>query len=103
VISFANSSQFGNNAHIAPLAEINDGLIDVCILKRFPAWKSLYITLLLYSKKLTKSKYYKIIKAREVEIINDKNLPAHIDGDPIAFDSNVKISIIPESLNVIIP
>ncbi len=103
VISFANSSQFGNNAHIAPLAEINDGLIDICILKQFPVWKSLYITFLLYSKRLTKSKYYQIIKASELEIINNKNLKAHIDGDPIIFDSNIKISIIPESLNVIIP
>ncbi len=103
VISFANSSQFGNNAHIAPLAKINDGLIDICILKKFPAWKSLFITLLLYSKKLTKSKYYQIKKVRELEIINSEKLNAHIDGDPITFESNVKISIVPESLNIIIP
>jgi len=103
LISFANSSQFGNNAHIAPLAEINDGLIDICILKRFPIWKSLIITILLYSKKLTKSKYYQIKKASKVEIINNNELNAHIDGDPITFNSNVEIKIIPESLNVVIP
>ena len=103
VISFANSSQFGNNAHIAPLAEINDGLIDICILRRFPVWKSLFITFLLYSKRLTKSKYYQIKKVSEVEIINNGKLNAHIDGDPITFDTNVKIKMIPQSINVIIP
>ena len=103
VISFANSSQFGNNAHIAPLAEINDGLIDICILRKFPSWKSLFITMLLYSKKLTKSKYYQIKKVKELEIINNNQLNAHIDGDPITFNSNIKISMVPESLNIIIP
>jgi len=103
LVSFANSSQFGNNAHIAPLAEINDGLIDICILKQFPAWRSLFISILLYSKGLTRSKYYEVKKAKEIEIINENELKAHIDGDPIVFNENVKIKIIPESLAVIIP
>lgn len=103
LISFANSSQFGNNAHIAPLAEINDGLIDICVLKQFPAWRSLFISILLYSRGLTKSKYYEVKKAKEIEIINQSQLWAHIDGDPIVFNENVKIKILPESLRVIIP
>jgi diacylglycerol kinase (ATP) len=103
VISFANSSQFGNGAHIAPLAEINDGLIDICILKKFPVWKSFILAVLLYSKGLVKSKYYKVIKTPLVEIINAKMLKAHIDGDPVIFDSNLKIEIIPLSLKIIVP
>ncbi|MDF1551133.1 MAG: diacylglycerol kinase family lipid kinase, partial [Bacteroidales bacterium] len=103
LISFANSSQFGNNAHIAPLAEINDGLIDICVLKQFPKWRSIFIAFLLYSKGLLKSKYYEVSKAREIEIVNQKELKAHIDGDPILFNSNVKISIIPESIHILIP
>jgi len=103
LISLANSSQFGNNAHIAPLAEINDGLIDICILRKFSWWKAIYIVLLMYSKKLTKSKYYQVIKAKELEISEPMNLKMHIDGDPITFKSIVRIKIIPQSLNIIIP
>jgi YegS/Rv2252/BmrU family lipid kinase len=103
LISFANSSQFGNEAYIAPLAEINDGLIDICILKKFPWWKSLYIALLLYSKGLTKSKYYKVIKAQKLEIINSGMLKAHIDGDPVTFKSNIQLEVMPLSLKIIIP
>ena len=36
LISFANSSQYGNNVQIAPNAMIDDGFIDVCIIKDFP-------------------------------------------------------------------
>jgi len=103
LISFANSSQFGNNAHIAPLAEINDGLVDICILKKFAWWKSMFIAIHMFSKTLVKSKYYQVIKAKEIEITMPENLQMHIDGDPIIFNSIAKIKINPESLNIIIP
>jgi diacylglycerol kinase (ATP) len=40
MLSFANSSQYGNNAHISPKASVQDGLLDVCIIsKPFPLWR----------------------------------------------------------------
>lgn len=103
LVSFANSSQFGNNAHIAPLAQINDGMIDICILKRFPWWKSLSIAILLYSKGLAKSKYYHVMKTPKFRIINNQPLMAHIDGDPVIFSSDISAEIIPLSLKILVP
>ncbi len=103
LISFANSSQFGNEAHIAPLAQINDGLIDICILKKFPWWKSISIAILLYSKGLAKSKYYRVIKTPNLKIHNNKRLKAHIDGNPVIFNSDIFLKIIPLSLKIIVP
>ena len=101
LVSFANSSQFGNEAHIAPLAEINDGLIDVCILNRFPKYKAIGIIYQLYTKRLLKSKYYKVYKAKQVELKSDIELIAHIDGDPVNLGNNLNVRILPQSLNVI--
>ncbi|MGZ3778964.1 MAG: diacylglycerol/lipid kinase family protein, partial [Mucilaginibacter sp.] len=39
MLSFANSSQYGNNAHVSPKASVQDGLLDVCIIKPFPLYK----------------------------------------------------------------
>jgi len=103
LVSFANSSQFGNEAHIAPLALINDGLVDVCILEKFPWWKSFFLAFLLYTKGLTRSKYYSLIKTEKVLVKNTQNLKAHIDGDPITFNSDIHIVVDPSSLNIIIP
>ena len=36
VMTFANASQWGNNAYIAPQASIQDGKIDISIMSRFP-------------------------------------------------------------------
>ncbi len=102
VISFANSTQFGNNAHIAPLAKIDDGLIDICILQKFSILNALPLAVRLFAKNIHKSKYYELIKSNKVEIINSEDtLYAHIDGDPFSFNSNIKISIEHKSLKII--
>jgi YegS/Rv2252/BmrU family lipid kinase len=103
VISFANSSQFGNNAHIAPLAKINDGLIDLCILKEFPAYKAISLVYQLYTKRLPKSRYYKVHKAKHIQVKSETELLAHIDGEPIKLGNNLDIKILPKSLKIICP
>jgi len=100
-ISFANSTQFGNNAHIAPDASVNDGYIDVCVIEEFPHTELPNIGIRLFNKSLDQSKYVEIIKARNVIINIDKPLLAHIDGEPITLRDKVDIQIIPKSLNVI--
>lgn len=35
LISFANGSQWGNNAYIAPTADVADGKMDIAILRDF--------------------------------------------------------------------
>ena len=101
MISFANSSQFGNDAHIAPGAEINDGLIDVCILKKFPDFRSLEIIFRLYSRGLIKSKYYQIYKAKTVQLNYQTDILGHVDGEPVNFGKNLNVKITPSSLKMI--
>lgn len=101
MLSFANSSQFGNDAHIAPTAKINDGLIDVCILKKFPDFRSLEIIFRLYSRGLIKSRYYTIYKAKKIELTHQNNIIGHVDGEPVNFGKNIKLEIIEGSLKMI--
>jgi len=103
MISFANSSQFGNNAHIAPNAKINDGLIDICMLRQFPLIVSPIIAFRLFNKTMHKSKYIEIIKGKSIQIAHHSEIIAHVDGEPILLTKNLKIDIRPLSLNVIVP
>lgn len=103
LISFANSTQFGNNAHIAPLAIIDDGYLDICILQKIPFYAAPVIALRLFNKTIHKSKYYQTIRAKEIEILNPDRIQAHIDGEPVEFSSNMNLKIVPASLNVIVP
>ena len=100
LISFANGSQWGNNAYIAPTADISDGLIDIAILKDFKFMNALSIGYRMFTKSLDKSSFLEIIKAKEV-IVKQKGTIAHIDGEPIEIGNELRIKINPLSLKVI--
>ena len=101
-ISFANSDQFGYNTSISPHAKIDDGLIDICIMKKVPLWKTGFLAPLLFMKKIDKSPYVEIIRASEVEIIQ-KNKRINLDGESIKMSENLHIKVLPRSLVVIVP
>jgi diacylglycerol kinase (ATP) len=103
LISFANSSQYGNNFHIAPQAVIDDGLIDVCLIKDFPKYTAPALLVSLVDQSIDKSKYDRIIKARKISIQHNKPLLGHVDGEPVNFGTEVNIEIMPLALNVVVP
>lgn len=101
LISFANSSQFGNNAYISPHAVIDDGLIDVCMLQEFPMIESGALAVKLMNKRIDKSKYMTIVRGRRVQIKSEKNIKAHIDGEPINLPKEINLEINAASLKMI--
>ncbi len=100
-ISFANSSEFGNHAHVAPLAVIDDGFIDVCIVSPFPKLMLPIMVIHMYIKTLHKSIYTKTIKAKKVQFFITDRQEVHLDGEPIVFDKDLTIEINPLSIKVI--
>jgi YegS/Rv2252/BmrU family lipid kinase len=102
-ISFANSDQFGYNTTIAPKAEIDDGLIDVCIVKKFPLVELPFIANLLYWKQIDKSKYVEVIKAKKIKLTQEKNKTINLDGEPVKLGKVLNIKINPLSLKIIVP
>jgi YegS/Rv2252/BmrU family lipid kinase len=102
LISFANGSQWGNNAYIAPTADISDGIMDIAILRDFKLMNGLAIGYHLFRKTLHLSTYLEVIKAKEV-IVKQQGIIAHIDGEPIEAGNELKIKVNPLSLKVIVP
>ncbi len=103
LVSFANSSQFGNNTSIDPGASVDDGFIDVCIVGKIPYWKTIFLAPLLFIKKFDQTRYVEIIRAREVKVKRKKGKGIHLDGDPMQIGKNFTMKINPLSLNVLIP
>jgi YegS/Rv2252/BmrU family lipid kinase len=103
LISFANSDQFGYNTSIAPEARIDDGFMDVCIVKKIPLYSMPFVLLLLAIRKIHWTSFVQIIKAREVLVHTSDELIVNIDGEPVTMRGPLKISLIPHSLKVIIP
>ena len=102
-VSFANSSQFGNNTSIDPSASVNDGFIDVCIVGKVPFWKTIFLVPLLFIRKFDQTKYIEIIRAKEVILKRKKGKNIHLDGDQKIMGKELAIRIHPLSLNVVVP
>lgn len=102
ILSFANTSQYGNNAYIAPHASVRDGLLDLCILKRPAFFEIMWFLLFFISSKLYKLSYYKEIQCREVVVEGDIHR-VHIDGDAYLMESPIHLKVLPGALKVVVP
>ncbi len=103
MISIANSSQYGNNVHIATDASVTDGLLDVCIVRPFPKILLPYYGVKMLAKKVHGSKHLTVIKGAEITIQQEGFFYAHTDGEPIIGEGAINIKVCPLSLNVIVP
>ncbi|GAB3923374.1 diacylglycerol/lipid kinase family protein [Mucilaginibacter myungsuensis] len=102
MLSFANSSQYGNNAHVSPYASVQDGLFDVCVIKPFPLWKFVYMGLIMFTKTADKSKYVEIIRGKHITVKRDAEGPIHLDGEPMVMGTKIDIEVMPAALNIIV-
>jgi diacylglycerol kinase (ATP) len=101
MLSFANSDQFGFNARIAPTAVIDDGYLDLCIVRKPRIYYAAFVIPFIFMGLLHKTPFVKIIRAKEIKVVQLKNNIAHIDGDEIELGKLIEVSIIPKSLKII--
>lgn len=103
LLTFANSSQFGNNAVIAPFADVQDGILEVSMMSKFPAYAAPHLIYRLMNNIIHKSRYFEMDKGKIVTVKNSNSLQGHIDGEPVTFQGNLEIRVVPASLSVIVP
>lgn len=103
LVACGNASQYGNNAYIAPHADIQDGQMDVTILSPFTPIDIPALAIQLFTKQIDKNSKIKTMKAHSLSIIRNHPGVMHLDGEPIMADSRVDISMIPHSLKVFTP
>lgn len=102
LISWANSSQFGNNAVISPESKIDDGYFEICIVKKLPRILIPILLFRLFNKSIQHSKYVEIIKCKEAQILCDDGR-SHLDGETYNLGSEIKIKNNPLSLKIFTP
>jgi len=82
LITFANASQFGNNAYIAPGASMTDGLIDVVVVKKFSKiWLPVF-AVALFTKLIPKLSFVDCYKAKQIDLELADTPYFHFDGEP---------------------
>lgn len=98
---FANSRQYGNNAYIAPQAQLNDGFIDVGLIKTFPWYAAPVLLLRLFTGSIHHSRYYHSFKAKKINILNREKVWMHMDGEVRSFTESIRIGLHQHKLKVL--
>lgn len=103
LITIANAAQYGNDAFIAPHANIKDGKLDVCILKPFRFYNIPQTGWRLFNKTIDKSSFWEFYHSSEVKIYRDNKEAVHYDGEPAIMDKELDIKVKKKALKVLVP
>jgi len=100
-ISFANAGQFGNNAWVAPQADLTDGQLEVCTVLPFPKWYGTALTYWLFTKQMKTTDYISYQSLSEIVVETEEPALVHYDGEPWRLNTTrIEVKIIPRSLLV---
>lgn len=102
VIAIANSSQYGNNARIAPAASVCDEILNVSVLRKIPPYRLDFIYSF-FSGNIDQSVYCETLRIRDAIIELNSPMAFHIDGEFAGTADRFTIELQPASLNVLVP
>lgn len=102
LITFANAGQWGYDANIAPKASVQDGLMDIAIVNKFPLSAAPKLALNLFTHNIDENSYMNTIRTREVTLVREQAGPMHIDGDPVEMPAELHIKMVAEGLKVLV-
>lgn len=101
-ITFANAGQFGNDAYISPLADIQDGKLDLCIVNKYPKHLGIHLGFRLFNRSMHQSRFVEISKVSEAEVSCSETSYFHLDGEHLELRGKLEIKIIPSCLKVLV-
>lgn len=104
VIAVSNSSQYGNDARIAPEASLQDGLLDVVIIDdKVSLFGAIGLVVRLFRGTIHFSRNVEVLHGKVISIRRPNEGPVHLDGEPFVMPAELQIRVNPASLKVLLP
>ena len=97
----ANANQWGNEFHVAPKASLKDGLIDVMIINPMKLHNAISMPMQMLGYSFDKNPDVEMLKTSQLAVSSEKTILCHVDGEPVAWEKDVKITIVPSGIRVI--
>lgn len=99
---FANTPVYGGGMRIAPRAQLDDGQLDVCVIRDISRLKLLMVFPSVYFGRHLGIREVDYFNAGRIRVETDRPLDVYADGEYVA-STPVEIGIAREALRVIIP
>ena len=101
--SVANSTQYGNNARIAPRARLDDGRLDFAAVTTSNLILAVPLVVRLFTRSIDRSRFVRAVQAPRFRIRRAAPGPVHTDGEIHPCPADLEVVIRPQSLRVVVP
>jgi len=102
-LAVANSSQYGNNAYIAPRASVHDGLLDLTAVPHVNVFNAGPLLWRLFNGSIDRGTAVTHMQGESFVIERAKPGWIHTDGEPRATTARLEVSLKPQSLRIMVP
>ncbi len=103
LLAFANGCQYGNNAVIAPLACVDDGRLEMVMVKPWPAAANFLRLHHLFRRSAHRAPGVLTRSVTEARVTSDAPLEMHVDGEPVAPAREARVRIVPRAVTLRVP
>jgi len=98
--TIANGRRFAGGFFVTPNAIANDGLLDVCMIKKLSLFERFSILLKVPEGKHTADKRVDYYQTKEINLEFPEEVPFHVDGE-LNFSNRFNVTILPGALKII--
>jgi len=102
LVATANCPSYGGGLWIAPTAQIDDGLLHVCIIRQTSKLRILLLLPTVFTGKHILEPEVSLHATKKVRLEGEQQLPLFADGDPVGT-TPAEIQIAPNALTVFAP
>jgi YegS/Rv2252/BmrU family lipid kinase len=103
IVAFANSCQYGNNAVIAPLAVIDDGRLEVVVVKPWPAAANFLRLHHLFRRTAHRAPGVLTRSTTRARVTSSCPMEMHVDGESVEPATEAIVEILPGALMLRVP
>lgn len=100
LVACANSRQYGGHARIAPLAQLDDGALDLVLVEARSPLAVLWQARRLFAGTLAGAPRVRMRTFRQLEVTADEPLFAHVDGESVTGSRTLTVRVRPGALRV---
>ena len=100
LIAFANGREYGRGASIAPLAELDDGLLDAAIVEYRPLLARFWDARHLATGTAHRARSVSTKRVTHAVIETDGTMEFHVDGELGVAERRIEVRILPGALKV---
>lgn len=102
LIAIANGKYYGGGMKVAPEAQIDDGIFEVCLVRHISRIKILRLFPKLIKGEHKSVKEVSFYKGRKIKISSKKEIAVNRDGEVIKL-KEVEFEVIPKGIKIVVP